>query len=104
MERIVLRQRNSGDVVIGLRSFPRIPAQQIPLPPIWVGADHVKLRAAFQAFMADAGWNHENIARFHSKRSSVFASDLERGRATIDSQHLMRGAVVVVKRENPRAP
>ena len=90
--------------MIGLRSFSRIPAQQIPLPSIGISADHVKLRAAFQAFMANTGWNHKNVAGFHIKPPAVFPSELQRGPAAVDSQHLMRSAVVVVKGENPRAP
>jgi hypothetical protein len=79
-------------------------AADVPVFVGWVSADDEEVIGAFDATVAGAGGEYENIARLDGDRFAAFAAEDEVGVAGAESQDFVRGGVVVVKVVDSVAP
>ena len=84
-----------------LQSAPRTlagqTAQQVPMTPAGIRPDYAEIQAALHPFVPHACRYHDYVTRFHRELPAFFAAELQCRRASINRQHFVRCAVVVMK-------
>ena len=63
-----------------------------------------EIQAALHPFVPHASRYHDDVTRFHGKLPAFFAAELQCRCASINRQHFMRCAVIVMKGKHTRTP
>ena len=104
VERIALRDGDPGDRTQATSPLFRGSTAQIGAGAGRVCPDDAETRARLDGLVADAGGNDDHVTRRDRHIDARLASEPGGGAAAVDAQHLVRGAVEVVEREDAVAP
>jgi len=92
-----------GDVLVGVGALAGEAAVDVPAAAFGIGADYAQV-VAFDVLMPNPGRYDDDVARVDLHLPALFAAEVYEGRAGIDAQHFMGGAVIVMKGIDPVAP
>ena len=98
------RQGDAGDVFKRPGAFFWRAAAEVPSGAGRIGAYDKQVEAAAEVFVPYAGGDHDYVAGLYVNQRTVLTAELHARRAARDSQHLVSGAVVVMKRVDAVAP
>ena len=95
VDRIVVWNWQSRDVVIGSGALAWETSEQIPLASTGVSANDGKVRAGADILVRYTGRNYDHVPGIHLDVAAVLAADSQGRSSTINSQRFMRGAVIM---------
>jgi len=104
VDRIVIRNWQSSNLLIGFRSLPWLASKQVPLASVRVSPDNRKVRAGLDFLVGHTGWNYNDIARTNLERPTILATKPEGRSATINTKDFVRGSVIMGKRIHAVSP
>src|SRR5882762_619595 len=97
INRVVIREWQSRDVVIGFRALARETAKQIPLATAGISSDHAEIVAGTDVLVCHTSGDDNHVSRIHLDVLAVLAPESQSGSARIHTQHFMRRAVIMGK-------
>src|SRR4029077_1383950 len=97
VDRIVIRNWQRCDGVIGFWPFARQTPKQIPLTSVRVGSHNAKVRTRADVVMRDTRRNENDVAAADLDGLAVLAAESQLCSAIRDTEHFVRRAVVMSK-------
>ena len=104
LHRISLWQGNSENAIVSGRSLALVTPQEIGTLTDRITSDDVKVWTAAKVLVPYPSWNDDHVARFDMRTNADCMAKANQSMPTIDTQHLVRGAVVMGKRIYAIAP
>jgi len=97
IDRIIIWNWQSGDLAIGFGPLAEPASEQVPIASIGISANNGKVRARIEFLVSDASWNHNYVAGLHIQIPAALTANFQCRGATVDTENLMRGAVIMSK-------
>src|SRR5207244_10535582 len=102
VDRIVIRNWQSRDIVIGLWALARQTPKQIPLASIRVGSNNCKVRAGANILVSYTCWNYDHITGMHLDVLAMLAAEDRKSTRLNSSHQIISYAVFCLKKKTKK--